>query len=139
VHALRHAVAPSISRSEGWLLLILEFTRITYALLASGSTDILINVLHIMKKTDIVNIVHEITQGTKVQAQQIVDAIFDSMTMALVKMDDVDIAGFGKFVAKKRPARTARNPRTGETVNVAATVAPKFRASKALKDAVAKK
>lgn len=92
-----------------------------------------------MKKTDLAMVVHNITNGTKVQAQQIVDAIFDGMTMELVKGGEVDVAGFGKFIAKKRLARTARNPRTGEAVQVAATTVPKFRASKALKDAVAKK
>lgn len=89
-----------------------------------------------MNKAAIVEKVHEVLGGTKVQAEQAVDVIFDSITSSLKKDTDVSIAGFGIFKAKKRAARTARNPRTGESVNVPAQRVPKFQAAKALKEAV---
>ena len=65
-----------------------------------------------------------------------VDAVFETIGEALAKHEEVRIAGFGTFGAKHRPARTGRNPRTGEVVSIPASVAPAFRAGKALKDAV---
>ncbi len=91
-----------------------------------------------MKKQDLQDLVHNKIGGTKVQAEEIISDIFAAMTSAMKKGEDVDIAGFGKFMAKERAAREARNPKTGETVKVPATRVPKFRAAKALKDAVAK-
>lgn len=91
-----------------------------------------------MKKQDLFDLVHGKVGGTKVQAEEIVTEMFGAIVSALKKGEDVDIAGFGKFVAKDRAAREARNPKTGETVKVPATRVPKFRAAKALKDAVAK-
>ena len=82
--------------------------------------------------------VHGVLGSTKVQAEQIVDTVFDSIVSTLKKGDEVSIAGFGIFSAKVRAARTARNPRTGEMVKVAAMKVAKFRAAKALKDAVNK-
>ena len=55
---------------------------------------------------------------------------------ALAEHEEVRIAGFGTFATKHRPARTGRNPRSGEAVSIPASVAPAFRAGKALKDAV---
>lgn len=75
-------------------------------------------------------------ETTKAQAERLVQMFWDAIADSLSKGEDVDIAGFGKFVVNKRAARTARNPRTGETVQVPATKVPKFKASKALKDAV---
>jgi DNA-binding protein HU-beta len=89
-----------------------------------------------MNKASLVEKVHEMLGGTKTQAEQVVDGIFDTITKALKKGEEVSIGGFGIFSAKLRAARTARNPRTGETVKVAAQKVPKFRAAKALKDAV---
>jgi DNA-binding protein HU-beta len=89
-----------------------------------------------MNKLAIVEAVHQKLGGTKVQAEQVVDLILDSIIGTLKKGGEVSLAGFGIFSVKTRAARTARNPRTGETVNVAATKVPKFRAAKALKDAV---
>ena len=65
-----------------------------------------------------------------------VDAVFETIGEALVKHEEVRIAGFGTFETKHRPARTGRNPRTGEAVSIPASVAPAFRAGKMLKDAV---
>ncbi len=89
-----------------------------------------------MNKAAIVEKVHEILGSTKVQAEQVVDTIIDSIISSLKKGDEVSIAGLGIFSAKQRAARTARNPRTGESIKVAAMRVPKFRAAKALKDAV---
>lgn len=89
-----------------------------------------------MNKQAIVEAVHGVLNTTKVQAEQIVDKVFDSIVATLKKGDEVSIAGLGIFSVKQRAARDARNPRTGETVKVAAMKVPKFRAAKALKDAV---
>ena len=89
-----------------------------------------------MNKQAIIEAVHETLDGTKVQAEKVVDTIFDSIISTLKKGEDVSIAGFGIFSAKMRAARTARNPRTGEPIQVPAMRVPKFRASKSLKDTV---
>ena len=89
-----------------------------------------------MNKADIAEAVHGKLGGTKVAAEEIVDMVFDSITGSLKKGDEVSIAGFGIFTVRQRAARQARNPRTGEMVSVAATKVPKFRAGKALKEAV---
>lgn len=89
-----------------------------------------------MNKASLVEKVNEVLGTTKVQAEQIVDTVFDSIVDSLKKKDEVSIAGFGIFSVKDRAARTARNPRTGESVNVPAMTVPKFKAAKALKDAV---
>ncbi len=90
-----------------------------------------------LKKTDVVKMVQEITQGTKVQATEIVESIFNMIAKEMAKCGAVDIAGFGKFIGKEKPARMARNPKTGESVKVAASRVAKFRASKPLKEMVA--
>lgn len=89
-----------------------------------------------MNKASLVEKVNEVLGTTKVQAEQIVDTVFDSIVDSLKKKDEVSIAGFGIFSVKDRAARTARNPRTGEAVDVPAMTVPKFKAAKALKDAV---
>ncbi len=89
-----------------------------------------------MNKQAIVEAVHGVLNTTKVQAEQVVDKVFDSIVASLKKGEEVSIAGLGIFSVKARAARDARNPRTGETVKVPAMNVPKFRAAKALKDAV---
>jgi DNA-binding protein HU-beta len=89
-----------------------------------------------MNKVNLAEKVQEVLGGTKADAERAVDMVFDSITSELKKGGEVSVAGFGIFASKKRAARTARNPRTGESVHVAAMNVPKFRASKALKDAV---
>ncbi|MEI6420464.1 MAG: HU family DNA-binding protein [bacterium] len=89
-----------------------------------------------MNKQAIVEAVHGVLNTTKVQAEQVVDKVFDSIVATMKKGDEVSIAGLGIFSVKRRAARQARNPRTGETLQVAAMNVPKFRAAKALKDAV---
>ena len=66
----------------------------------------------------------------------VVDSIFDEITSALKGGDEVKIAGFGSFSVASRAARAGRNPRTGETIQIAASKQPKFKAGKALKEAV---
>lgn len=89
-----------------------------------------------MNKQSIIDAVHEAIGGTKAQAEKAVDVLLDSVVGALKKGDEVSIAGLGIFSTKTRAARTARNPRTGAAVQVPAMTVPKFRAAKALKDAV---
>ncbi len=89
-----------------------------------------------MNKADLASAIHEKIGGTKVQAEEIVEMIISSITSTLKKGEEVSLAGLGIFSAKTRAARTARNPRTGESVDVPAMKVPKFRAAKALKDAV---
>ena len=89
-----------------------------------------------MNKAGLVDAVQNHLGGTKVQAEQVIDLIIESITATLKKGEEVSIAGLGIFSAKQRAARTARNPRTGESIKVAAMRVPKFRAAKALKDSV---
>jgi len=89
-----------------------------------------------MNKAALVDKVHGVLEGTKAEAERAVDTVFDSITASLKSGEEVSVAGFGIFEAKMRAARTARNPRTGETLQVPAMRTPKFRAAKALKEAV---
>lgn len=89
-----------------------------------------------MNKADLAQKVHDVLGGTKVQSEGVVETIIDSIIGALKQGEEVSIAGLGIFSTKMRPARTGRNPRTGETIQVPAMRVPKFRAAKALKDAV---
>lgn len=90
-----------------------------------------------MNKQSIVEKVNDILGTTKVQAEQVVDAVFDTIAGSLKSGTDVSVAGFGIFAIKKRAARVARNPKTGAPVNVPATKVAKFKPAKALKEAVA--
>ena len=94
-----------------------------------------------MNKALLAEKVHEMhTKGgvevTKKHAEEVVDFVFDTIADALKHGDEVAISGFGSFVVKHRKARTARNPRTGELVQVPPTKVPRFKAGKGLKDAV---
>jgi DNA-binding protein HU-beta len=89
-----------------------------------------------MNKAELADRVHEVLGGTKADAERAVETIVDSITSTLQKGEDVSIAGLGIFEAKTRAARTGRNPRTGESINIPSMRVPKFRASKTLKDAV---
>ncbi len=89
-----------------------------------------------MNKADIVDKVHEVLGSTKADADRAVETIISSITETLKGGEEVSIAGLGIFSAKVRPARVGRNPRTGEPVQIQAMRVPKFRAAKALKDAV---
>ncbi|MBU1137041.1 HU family DNA-binding protein [Patescibacteria group bacterium] len=83
-------------------------------------------------------LVEAVAQGccSKKEAGDAVDAVLDTITKALQKGQEVVLTGFGKFSVSKRAARMGVNPRTGEKIKIAATKVPKFKAGKALKDAV---
>ena len=87
-----------------------------------------------MNKSELVAAVQEATQLKKKDAEAAVVAFVDTIIEALKKGEKVQLIGFGTFESKKRPARVARNPRTGEEIKVEASKAPVFKASKALKD-----
>jgi len=89
-----------------------------------------------MNKANLIEKVQDMLGGTKTQAEQVVNSIFDTITDSLKSGDDVSISGFGIFKSKMRAARTARNPKTGESVNVPETRVVKFQVSKTLKDIV---
>lgn len=89
-----------------------------------------------MNKADIIDKIHETVGGTRADAERAVETLIDCISSSLKKGTEVSIAGLGIFSSKTRNARTGRNPRTGETINIPAMRVPKFRAAKALKDAV---
>lgn len=89
-----------------------------------------------MNKADIVDKVHGILGSTKADAERAVETVIDCIVSSLKSGEEVSIAGLGIFATKARPARQGRNPRTGETIHIAATRTAKFRPAKALKDAV---
>jgi DNA-binding protein HU-beta len=90
-----------------------------------------------MNKTELIAAIAEKTNLTKKDSELALTAALEAITEALVDGDKVQLIGFGSFETKKREAREARNPRTGETIKVAASKAPVFKAGKALKDKVA--
>jgi DNA-binding protein HU-beta len=89
-----------------------------------------------MNKAELIDAVSGHTGLAKGEATRAVDAVFDSITAALKSGDTVSLLGFGSFAVKARAARAGRNPRTGETIEIAASKVPGFKAGKALKDAV---
>ncbi len=89
-----------------------------------------------MNKAELIDAVATSANLTKTDAGDAVDAVFDSISSSLAKSDSVSLVGFGTFSVSDRAARTGRNPRTGETISIAATRVPKFKAGKGLKDAV---
>ena len=91
-----------------------------------------------MNKTELIAIAAEHSGMTKKDTERMLNAAIDAITAALVKGDKVQISGFGTFEAKEREARIGRNPHTKEAIEIPATRVPAFKASKALKDNVAK-
>ena len=91
-----------------------------------------------MNKTELIAAVAAKTGLTKKDAEKVVNATIDTITESLVKGDKVNVSGFGIFEVKTRGERVGRNPRTKETIQIPATKLPAFKASKTLKDAVAK-
>ncbi len=89
-----------------------------------------------MNKQDLTNKVAEDTGLSKADAGRAVDSVFDSITSQLAAGGDVRLVGFGTFAVARRKATTGRNPRTGETIQIKASNAAKFKAGKALKDAL---
>ena len=91
-----------------------------------------------MNKTEIIAIAAENAGMTKKDTERVINAAIDAITASLVKGEKVQISGFGTFETKDREARVGRNPHTKEAIEIPATRVPGFKASKALKDAVAK-
>ncbi len=91
-----------------------------------------------MTKVELINAVAQAAEITKKDAEKAVNATVEAITEALANGEKVSLVGFGTFETRQRPARTGRNPRTKETIEIPASVAPAFKAGKALKDAVAK-
>jgi len=89
-----------------------------------------------MNKNDLIGTVAEISGLSRSDAVKAVEGVFDTITSALAKGDEVRLVGFGTFTVAKRKASTGRNPRTGEPMNIKASSQPKFKAGKGLKDAV---
>lgn len=89
-----------------------------------------------MNKNDLVAAVASDAEMSKADAAKAVDAVFDAITAALKKGSDVRLVGFGTFSVATRAATQGRNPRTGQTIKIPASKQPKFKAGKALKDAV---
>lgn len=89
-----------------------------------------------MNKQDLIASVADASGLTKADASKAVEAVFDGITTALKKGDEVRLVGFGSFSVTKRKASTGRNPRTGAPMQIKASSQPKFKAGKVLKDAV---
>ena len=89
-----------------------------------------------MNKNDLVAAVADNSGLSKTDAAKAVDAVLDSITGSLKGGSEVRLVGFGTFSVAARKATTGRNPRTGETIQIKASNQPKFKAGKALKDAV---
>ena len=87
-----------------------------------------------MNKTELITAVAKATELKKVDADKAVNAVISTIQETLKKGEKVQLIGFGTFESRKRPARVARNPRTGEEIKVKASKAPVFKASKAVKD-----
>ena len=91
-----------------------------------------------MNKTELIAAAAESAGLTKKDTERVLNAAIDAITAALVKGEKVQISGFGIFETKTREARVGRNPHTKEAIQIPATRVPGFKASKALKDVIAK-
>ena len=89
-----------------------------------------------MTKAELVEFVADNADLTKADAARAIEAVMEGVTEGLKKAGKVTLVGFGTFSAKKREARTGRNPQTGETVKISARVVPAFKAGSKLKDAL---
>ena len=91
-----------------------------------------------MNKTELIAAVAEKAEISKKDAEKAVKAFTDAVAEELAKGGKVQLVGFGNFEVSERPAREGRNPRTGETMTIAASTTPKFKPGKALKDEINK-
>jgi len=89
-----------------------------------------------MKKSDLVDLVAQKNNLSKPQVEQTIDAFLDAVADSLARSERVDIRGFGAFQVRESAARSGRNPRTGETIQIAARKTPTFRVGKELRDKV---
>ena len=91
-----------------------------------------------MNKTDLIAVVAQSAGLTKKDTERVLNAAIDAITASLAHGDKVQLSGFGTFEVKAREARIGRNPHTKEAIEIPATKVPGFKASKTLKDTVAK-
>ena len=89
-----------------------------------------------MNRTELISAMAQNAELTKVDAEKALKSFIDVVTKEMKKGDKVQLVGFGTFEVSERAARTGRNPQTGETIEIKASKAPKFKAGKALKDAI---
>ena len=89
-----------------------------------------------MNKAEVIDAVAEAADISKAAAARALDGALDAITRALKSGDTVTLVGFGTFSVRKRAARTGRNPQTGETIQIKASMSPGFKPGKALKDAI---
>src|SRR3954469_17619319 len=89
-----------------------------------------------MNKQELIGTVAETTGLNRGDASRAVEGVFDAITSALKRGDEVRLVGFGTFSCSKRKASTGRNPRTGEPMQIKESTQPKFKAGKVLKDSV---
>lgn len=89
-----------------------------------------------MNKTELIEAVAQETNVPKAQVSRVLDAMMGAVGGALAQRDTVSLVGFGTFMVRERPARSGRNPRTGEQIQIAASSTPAFKPGKALKDQV---
>lgn len=89
-----------------------------------------------MNKTELIDAVSAKSGLTKADTDRAFKAMVETVTEALAQGDQVSLIGFGTFLVRERQARTGRNPRTNEAIEIAAAKIPAFKAGKALKDAV---
>ena len=89
-----------------------------------------------MNKNELIDAIADEADLSKASAGRALDAAINAITAALKNQDTVSLVGFGTFSVKHRAAREGRNPRSGETIQIAASNAPAFKAGKGLKDAV---
>ncbi len=89
-----------------------------------------------MNKAELIDIVADAADLSKAAANRAVNAVFESIADGLKENEAVALPGFGTFTVKDRAARTGRNPRTGEAIQIKASRVPGFKAGKTLKDAV---
>ena len=91
-----------------------------------------------MNKTELIAVAAQAVGMTKKDTERVLNAALDAITAALTRGEKVQLSGFGTFELKDREARVGRNPHTKESVEIPATTVPVFKASKVLKDTVAK-
>ena len=89
-----------------------------------------------MNKSELIDAIAKHADISKAAAGRALDATVNTIRAALTKGDTVTLVGFGSFHVGRRTARQGRNPRTGDAIRIRAAKVPKFRAGKALKDAV---
>lgn len=91
-----------------------------------------------MNKAELINAVAAAAEVSKKDAEAVITATLDTITEALKEGEKVQLVGFGSFEVRQRAARTGRNPKTNDMIEIPAAVVPIFKAGKVLKDTVAR-